>query len=521
MDNALNREKFYFVGSDMDRKKIFQLIILLLFVQLIMLPCSAQETLEPEYSRAEEMSGAKVGLLTGMPFEDMIREKIPDIGEFSYFASMPDEVLALKARKIDSIFINNALIDFAAAKNDDLVKMSEHYLDSNFGFAFPKGDPQRDVWLAIIDRMKADGTIDALWEKWMGSDVSIKTMPKQDWPGNAGLVRVACADSFEPMSYVGADMEMMGFDVEILLNVARELDLRVEFTPMDFGSLMPTVQSGKADMAIGDIVITAERAEIMDFAPYAPAYFTMLIRYKTEETGNKNFWQSLQGSFYRTFIKDNRYQMILSGLANTVLIAVFAGIFGTILAFNLVFRRRKDNPVTNELIEIYCNLIAGIPAVVILMVLYFIFFGSSELSAVFVAIVGFSLIFCARAYGIIWNAVCAVDKGQMEAALALGYDEESAFRQVILPQSSGFYLPLLKSQFIMLVKETSVSGYITVLDLTRSGDLIRSRTMEAFFPLLSIALIYFLLTLCLTKLLGLIDFGIEKKHENRKIKGVD
>ena len=121
----------------------------------------------------------------------------------------------------------------------------------------------------------------------------------------------------------------------------------------------------------------------------------------------------------------------------------------------------------------------------------------------------------------IWNAVCAVDGGQREAALALGYDEALAFSQVILPQSRGLYQQLLHSQFILLMKETSVAGYITVLDLTRAGDLIRSRTMEAFFPLIAIAVIYFVLTLLLTKAVGLIDLQIERQHDSRKIRGVD
>ena len=140
-------------------QKLTTILIAVLICALYALPACAEE---PEYRSYEEMGGARVGLLTGMPFENMITAKIPDIGGFAYFASMPDETLALKARKIDAIFINNALIDFAAAHNPELIKMSEHYLDSEFGFAFPKGDPQRDVWAAIIDRMKADGTIDAL-----------------------------------------------------------------------------------------------------------------------------------------------------------------------------------------------------------------------------------------------------------------------------------------------------------------------------------------------------------------------
>lgn len=505
---------------NLSHRKFLYYFLILMIILISALHSSAEERL-PEYNSAAELSGAKVGLLTGMPFEEMIRERISDIGGFSYFASMPDEVLALKGGKIDAIFINNALIDFAAANDDTLIKMDEHFLDSSFGFAFPKGDPKRNVWQAQIDILQEDGTINALWGKWMGDMAIEKTVPEQNWPGTNGTIRVACADAFEPMSYVGEDQQMMGFDIEIVLLIAEKLDLRVEFTSMDFGSLMPTVQSGKADMAVGDIVITEERSEIMDFASYAPAYFTMLIRLQTEKNENGDFGSELKESFYRTFIKENRYLMVLSGLGITVLIAVSSGIIGTCLAFNLVYLRRRNIPVANRLINIYCSLIAGIPAAVILMVLYYIIFGSSEAPAVIVAIVGFSLIFCARAYGVIWNAVCAVDKGQREAALALGYDEEKAFRQVVLPQSTPLYLPILKSHFIMLMKETSVAGYISVLDLTRSGDLIRSRTMEAFFPLISIAVIYFLLTLILTKLLGLIDLHFEHNHNSRKIKGVD
>ena len=501
-------------------KELHTIFLLSLLTLMLILPCSAAEK-EPEYSKAEEMGGAIIGLLTGMPFEEMVREKVPDIGGFAYFASMPDEVLALKARKIDGIFINNALIDFAAAHNEDLVKMSEHYLDSNFGFAFPKGDPQRDVWGAIIDRMKADGTIDALWEKWMLSNSSDKEMPQQDWPGNAGTVRAACADSFEPMSYLGESGEMMGFDVEILLNVAKELDLKVEFTPMEFGALMPTIQSGKADMAIGDIVITAERAEILDFAPYAPAYFTMLIRSKTETAEKEGFFEGLAASFDRTFIKEGRYKMVFSGLGMTVLIAVTAAGIGLAMAYGLIFVRRLNNSILNRLISIYCSLIAGIPAAVILMVLYYIIFGSANISAVIVAIIGFALIYCARAYGIIWNAVSSIDNGQREAALALGYNEALAFKEVILPQSTNNFRPLLYSQFILLLKETSIAGYITVLELTRAGDLIRSRTMEAFFPLISIAAIYFILTLLITKLFASNDKLLKNRHEHHKIEGVD
>ena len=213
--------------------------------------------------------------------------------------------------------------------------------------------------------------------------------------------------------------------------------------------------------------------------------------------------------------------MIASGMGMTLLMAVMSGVTGTALGFSLVFLKRRGNKVASAFINAFNSLITGIPVVVILMVFYYVFFGHIDIPAVIVAIIGFSLIFASRAYGVIWNATTAIDPGQREAALALGYTESAAFRKVVLPQAKKLYLPLLSTQFVTLLKETSVAGYITVLDLTRAGDLIRSRTMEAFFPLLSIAFIYFLLTCLSLKMIRRIQKISLKKHDARKIKGVD
>jgi polar amino acid transport system substrate-binding protein len=235
---------------------------------------------------------------------------------------------------------------------------------------------------------------------------------------------------------------------------------------------------------------------VVDFIEYYPSALVLVVRKASEDavvSGN-----GILDSFHRTFIAEGRYRMFLSGLLVTVFMAVSAGVLGTLLAFALVFLKHRDHPITNRIIGVYRSLIAGIPSVIILMVLYYLIFGAVQIPAVIVAIVGFSLIFGGRAYQIIWNAVNAVDAGQREAALALGYSEKKAFREVILPQSSGIYKPLLQAQYVMLLKETSIAGFITVLELTRVGDLIRSRTMEAFFPLIVVAAIYFLLTRLLT-----------------------
>ena len=148
----------------------------------------------------------------------------------------------------------------------------------------------------------------------------------------------------------------------------------------------------------------------------------------------------------------------------------------------------------------------------ILMLLFYVVFGKTDISAVIVSIIGFTLIFAPKAYTVIINAVNSVDKGQLEAALALGYTEKKAYRRVILPQAKKIYFPLLRNQFVLLLKETSVVGFISAMDLTHAGDVIRGRTLEAFFPLMTIALAYFLMIWLFTLLINKGNDLLEKRN---------
>lgn len=475
---------------------------------------------QPEYGDFSALNGKTVAMLTGAPFEELIRSQAPGVSAFQYFTNVPDMEMALEGGKIDAYLMNNAIAELAVNRNPALALFPETLGDTSFGFAFKKGDPARDAWQAAFDGIP-ESARQALWEKWTGADESVKTLPGQDWPGEAGAVHVAVCDTLEPMCYRGASGEIIGFDVEMILLMAKQLDVHVVFDGMEFSSVMPAVQSGKALMGAGSIVVSDERRELVDFLVYAPAAFVLVVRATDGAPVKGGFWDRVQDSFTRTFIRDGRYKMVLSGLGVTLLITFASGALGTLLGFGLVRLRHRDVDAVNRLISMYGNLIAGIPAVVILMVLYYIVFGAVQLPAVLVAIIGFALIFGARAYGVIWSAVSAVDGGQREAALALGYTREQAFGKIVLPQSRPVYLPLLQAQLVQLLKETCMAGYITVLELTRAGDLIRSRTMEAFFPLIAVALVYLLLTRLLTQLVRLVDRHYDRQRKARRIKGVD
>ena len=501
------------------------LIITLMFIVSVLVGVScgtvmAASNPEPEYDSFEDLSGKKIAMLTGAPFEELISSKVPDVGEFQYFANLPDMEMALKDGKIDAYLMNNAIASLTTNADPDQVVFDEPLADSVFGFAFKKGSKERTKWQDAFDRID-EATIEELWEKWTGADYSAKTLPDQDWPGKNGTVKVAACDTLEPMSYIGDNGQLVGFDIEVLLLMAKELDVHLEFVGMEFAAIMPYVESGKAEIACGSIIVTDERKETMDFVNYHYAAFVLVVRALDSGSGSKSFWSDIKDSFNKTFIRESRYKLILQGLGRTVMIAISAGALGTLLGFLLVFLRRRNNCVINRLIDIYKGIITGVPVVVILMLLYYVVFKSADFSAVIVAIIGFAIIFGSRAFGLIWNGVENVDKGQREAALALGYTEGKAFRKVVLPQARGIYFPVLRTQLVMLLKETSIAGFITVVDLTRAGDLIRSRTMEAFFPLIAIAIIYFLLTFTLSRILGLVDKWFAKKRKNPAIKGVD
>ena len=182
---------------------------------------------------------------------------------------------------------------------------------------------------------------------------------------------------------------------------------------------------------------------------------------------------------------------------------------------------RSEKKIALVPARIYVRLLQGTPIVVLLMILYYVIFRSVDISAIVVAIIGFALNTGAYTSEIFRTAINGVDKGQIEAASAIGFNKFQVFMKIILPQAAKSVLPVYKGEFISLVKSTSIVGYIAIQDLTKASDIIRSRTYEAFFPLITTAIIYFVVTYIFIMLLNAIEKKIDPKHRKRTLKGVD
>lgn len=209
--------------------------------------------------------------------------------------------------------------------------------------------------------------------------------------------------------------------------------------------------------------------------------------------------------FNNSLIVDDRYKYIFTGLGNTIVMALFAVIIGLILGLLIaLIRNNYENnnklPILNALCEGYVAIIRGTPVLLQLMIIYYVIFASVNINVVLVGIIAFGLNSAAYVSEIIRAGLDSIDKGQMDGGRALGLNYHETMRYIILPQSLKNVMPALCNEFITLLKETSVAGYIGIIELTKAGDIIASRTYNYFFPLILTALIYLILTLGLSKI---------------------
>jgi His/Glu/Gln/Arg/opine family amino acid ABC transporter permease subunit len=217
-----------------------------------------------------------------------------------------------------------------------------------------------------------------------------------------------------------------------------------------------------------------------------------------------NLFIGIGESIYQTLIYDNRYKFILEGLFNTIIIALFAVIIGTIIGTLVAlirnnYDRNNKMKILNSIVKWYVDIIRGTPVVLQLMIIYYVIFKSVDVPVVLVGIIPFGINSGAYVSEIIRAGIQSIPKGQSEAGYALGLNYNQVMKHIILPQALKNVLPALGNEFITLVKETSIGAYIGIIELTKASDIIASRTYDYFFPLIIVAIIYLIITLGLSK----------------------
>jgi His/Glu/Gln/Arg/opine family amino acid ABC transporter permease subunit len=230
----------------------------------------------------------------------------------------------------------------------------------------------------------------------------------------------------------------------------------------------------------------------------------------------RSFLRSLADSFRSNIIEENRYLLIWDGLKTTVILSILSTVFGTLLGAMVCFMRMSRIRVVNSLAKIYISILRGTPVLVLLMLIFYVVFASVDINPVLVAVIAFGMNFAAYVSEIFRTGIEGVDKGQSEAGIAMGFSRVQTFLYVVLPQTVRRILPVYKGEFISLVKMTSIVGYIAVQDLTKASDIVRSRTFDAFFPLIMVALLYFAISWVLMQSLEHLERVTDPKYRRRK-----
>ena len=207
-------------------------------------------------------------------------------------------------------------------------------------------------------------------------------------------------------------------------------------------------------------------------------------------------------SFQQDFIEKDRYLYLLRGLGNTLLIAVLAVLLGIVGGFLVAIIRSTHDKhgglnVLNFICKVYLTIWRGTPTMVQLLIMYYIILVALD-NKIAVAVIAFGLNSAAYVAEIVRSGIMSVDEGQFEAGRSLGLNYSQTMRLIILPQAFKNVLPALANEFITLLKETSISGYIAIPDLTKGGDIIRSQTYDPFLPLFGVAIIYLIIVMILT-----------------------
>ena len=478
-----------------------------------------------EYTSFSELADKRIGVTTGSVQALQTEEQFPN-AELYYFSSTVDMLNALRADKIDAFADADALLKYMMADNPDLTYLDEKLADGmKVGAIFPKTDEGRklcDEFSEFVKEIKSNGVYDEIYKAWFEGTEEDRVIPDLDQlPGPNGTLRMAADVSMVPFVFV-KDGKPAGIDIDTVYRFCKEYGYSLELVAMDFAGILPAIISGKCDFACGGIAYTAERAESVDYAEPTYEGGSVIAVLKAADDGNTGFWSSLKSSFEKTFIREDRWELFLTGVLNTILITLFSMIFGTLLGFVIYLLCRRGNKVANKITSVCVWLVQGMPMVVLLMILYYIIFGNISISGLWVSIIGFTLVFGASMYGMIRSGANAVGKGQIEAAYALGYSDRKTFFRVILPQAAQHFMPAYKGEVVSLIKGTAIVGYIAVQDLTKMADIVRSRTYEAFFPLIAVTVIYFLISAVFKLFIRFFTRHVDPKNRTEKkiLKGV-
>lgn len=448
----------------------------------------------------DDISGLTVAVLTGSIY-DFEMSKRSDV-KVARYNSAPDVVAAVTTEHVDVMKDDETCMSPSDLRNHHMriaMRCDESF---DVAYAFRKDDGATvEQFNTFLDNIRAEGTYDKIYSRWFDTEVpDTVNLPAIEEYSSGEPLRVVTHSLLAPLCFRKGEL-WTGFEIELLKRFAAYAKRPLDIKLLDAASGAAALQSGLADVWSGCIFITEERAEKVLFTkPYYQCHAAYFVLDKGA-AANSSFWTGIKDSFYSNLIEEDRWQFLVDGLYETMVIAVLSLLLGTLLAAIICWMRMNKRRWLRMVAATYIDIMRGVPLLVVMMLMFYVVLAGSSLSPTIVAVISFALVFGAYVSEIFRTAILSIGRGQTEAGVALGFTPLQTFIYIILPQAARAAMPVYKGEAVSLFKNTSIVGYIAIQDLTKASDLIRSRTFDAFFPLIIISIIYFVLAWLLGKML--------------------
>ncbi len=493
-----------------------------LVLATILICFSACSNESKTFGTLSSYENSTLGVVSGSLYDGYSRELFPN-AEIKYHKNFADVLQALKQGKVDGCMLDEPNYNAVKRTEPNLDCMDVPQYDVEIGYGFQKnadGDVLQGQMNELLDELKASGEIDVLIEKWYGTVEPSENIPIPDFSDNPSKISVAVDSTRKPFVYL-LNGEYVGFEIEVLYMFCERYGYNPSFEDVPFASGIAGLSGEKYDLVAGGLYMTPARKKSVNFSD--PYMYADVVMVKTLDSQSAGLLASLSDGFNKTFIEEGRWKLIAKGIGTTLIITFCSAVLGTALGFGIYMLCRIFGKAAIGITKVFTVVMNGTPAIVILMILYYVIFGKTDISGVLISILGFSLTTAAFVYEKMTVSVNGVEQGQREAALAMGFTENGSFFNIILPQALKFFLPLYRAEMAALIKATAVVGYIAVQDLTQMSDIIRSNTYIAFFPLISSAIIYLILSFGIAWLVGLLMKKLEPQNRSAEeiLKGVN
>jgi len=447
-----------------------------------------------------DLAGKKVSVVSGS-LHDLEVSSYQPASQLMCFNSVAEVIAAVSSGQADY-----ALEDTIAVIGLDLDKYGLEMLFASdvvagpYGFGFRHSDSSlQQEFNSFLANFRSDGRYRELTDRWTKGDVTSVRMP--EIPLNPdGETLVVGSINFFPFTFI-QDGEFAGLEVEILKTFAYETGRNIRFEFIDFSGLIAALNAEKIDIISSSMTITEERKKQVLFSdPYFFCNTVCLIR-NSEATAKNNLITRTKDSIYNNLILEDRWKIILDGLYETIFISLLSILLGSLFGAFLCWMRMSKNFLLRKIASAYIEIVRGVPILVFLMLMFYVIFAKGSMPAQWVAIIAFALNFGAYVSEMFRTGIESIDHGQVEAGLAMGFSPLRTFFNFVVPPAAVRVLPVFKGAAVSLFKDTSVVGFIAVQDLTKASEIIRARTFDAFFPLIIISIIYFVLAWLFGKLL--------------------